>query len=167
LGDLAVGNRDDGALHIPNYGAAQRQVLDASHHASDPDTFSDRKLIFNDDEKAVDEIAHQMLSAKAECQARQSSGRRNGRDVESKLRQRRQNRSDQDDRRSGAVQKPGQGLYMLLAHPRDPAQTLGPGSRNQAARQHPQHPVQNQGDQENRGESNPVTRLKIRPFDRI
>ena len=91
-------------------------------------------------------------------QARQARGGRNGRDVEAELRQCRKDRANDDEGGARAVQQSRQGFHVLLAHPRDPAQALGPGRRNQAARQRTQDPVQDQGDHQDRGDANSVRR---------
>ena len=79
-------------------------MLDAPDHGPDPHGFANHELILDDDEKAVDEIADQMLRAETERQARKPRGRSNGRDVEAELRQCRQDRADDDHGGSRAVQ---------------------------------------------------------------
>jgi hypothetical protein len=105
-------------------------MLDASGHGSDLYRFPHNKLIFDDDEKAVDEIANQMLRAEAERQACQSRYSRDRRDIKTEHRQCGKDCANGDDGGSRAIQQAGKGFYVLLAHPRDSTQALGSGRRN-------------------------------------
>ena len=66
-----------------------------------------------------------------------------------------------------AIQYSRQGFHVLLAHPREPAQALGSGGWNQTPRKRAQQPVQDQGDQQNRGDANPAPHRKISPFEYV
>ena len=99
----------------------KRQMFHASHDGADPHGFAHDELIFNDHEKSVDEVANQMLRAETERKACESCDRGDGRDIESELRQRRENRSDENHGRSGAVQDSRERLHVLFSHPGDSA----------------------------------------------
>src|SRR5665213_3594498 len=117
-------------------------MLDAPRHRSDPHGFTNRELIFDDDKKTVDEIADQMLRAEAHRQTCEPSRRRDGRNVKAEFRQRGKERADDDDGGSGAVQKAGHGLYVLLANTCDSSAALRPRERNQPARQNTQETIE-------------------------
>ena len=85
LGDFAIGDGNHGPLDISNHSAAQRKMFHPPDDGPYPHCFSHDILIFDDHEKSVNQIAHQMLRAETKRKARKSSCGGDGRDVESEL----------------------------------------------------------------------------------
>ena len=85
LGNLAIGDADQGALNIADHRAAECEVFDSADDSADSHCFAHDELVFHDREESVDQIAHEVLRPKTERQARESCDSGNGCDIESEL----------------------------------------------------------------------------------
>jgi hypothetical protein len=85
LGDLAIGDANHSPLDIAYHRAAQREMFDAPDDGADPHCFAHHILIFDDREKAVNQIANKVLRAETDGKAREPRSGGNWRDVKSEL----------------------------------------------------------------------------------
>ncbi len=113
--DLSVGDGDQRSACIAQHGAAQRQMLDAPGGVPDLYRIANDVLVLEDDVKARDQVADQILRAKSDSHAGQA-GKRQGRErIDADSRQRRENSNNPNHLASGAVKHAGQRARLLLA----------------------------------------------------
>ena len=62
-GDLAVGDRVDDAVEVAQRRPPQAEVLDRAGHAGDPDDVALAELVLDEDERAVEVVADEVLGA--------------------------------------------------------------------------------------------------------
>lgn len=79
--DLAVWNVVDSAVHVPQCGDTQGDVLDAATKATNVDNITDAVLVFKDDEETGNDVADQVLTAKTDGNAEYTGTGEDGNDV--------------------------------------------------------------------------------------
>ena len=139
-------------------------MLDAPHHVADSHDVTDHVLILEYGEKAIDEVSHQMLRAETDREAGQSRCGCHRRHVEAELRQRRQDRDNNNDRRPAAVKHAGEGLRLLLAHPSHAAGAFRSRITNQPPGKGAQQPDQNDRQYENGQQARSAPQGKLSPL---
>ena len=151
--DLPVGDGHDGALIVAQDRAAQGDVLDAAGGLSDADNIAHNVLILYDDKKSGDQVAHQILRAEADGEAREASQGRQGRHVIAKFAQRHENRQSRNDGETRAVKDSCNCSRLLLAHARGTAGIIGGRLVNNALHDRFQQARQDKSQQKDTGQA--------------
>ena len=79
--DAAVRQRDQSSLRVADAGDTHADRLHHAANAVDGYLVANGKLVFHEDEKAVQHIAHDLLRAQADCQSRDARRRQHRRKV--------------------------------------------------------------------------------------
>ncbi len=134
-----------------------------NNHVADAHSISHHILVFQNREKAIDEIPNHILGSKPDRQAGQSGRGGHGSHIKAKLRQRHEDGHDDNDGRPSAIEYFSEGAGLLLAHSGHAHGGFASGNGNQASRQDSQYANQKERDQQNGEYARPVPQRKFRP----
>jgi hypothetical protein len=113
--DVAIGNGHEGAARVAHDSAAKREMLHPAKGIADLNRVADNVLIFEDDVKAADHVADEVLRAKANAEADESGESGDGRNADAKLGQSREYSDGPDNLVSRSIEDTGECAGLLLA----------------------------------------------------